>query len=163
MFKIKDHQKNTVTFNISDTNGELYGEFTLATLSYHMWNKLGFLVTADEAPAKKNPKNPKEYIPDVIKQQELDTIAEAERNAIRIAWALENAPGGIDWDGKDPQTWEEKGQIMQTMDASLFHALINALAYWAYGKKVSPKEVAERFPDLQKDGSEGDSQKGNDL
>ncbi len=153
-FKIKEQQGKTFHVDIKDRNENLLASYELEALTYMRWNELGLMVIPDEAPKIKDPKNPSgKKIYDLKGQSKLDGQAEVKRNAIRLVVSLEGGEG-IDWDGNEPDTLEEKADILMQIDSAVFIALLTALRNRAYGMEVTAEESTVRFQRLQNGANE---------
>jgi hypothetical protein len=150
-FQVRKHMQKPFDVVISDTKGKVIDEVTLVGLSYDMWNELGMQVVQNVTPKKKDINDPSKYVVDVVELKKYEDRAEIQRNALRLAYALD-AGGDVDWGDPEPETIAEKAEILRAMDADVFTAFIVALRSWAYGKKVSAKEDADRFPDIPGNG-----------
>jgi hypothetical protein len=154
-FKIADHQNKTFFIDI-ESGGQTYS-YELMALSYMKWNELGLLVPDETAPKIKDPKDPKKYIDDLAGQRKLDAECEWKRNAIRVVYALENGEG-IDWNGDEPETLEDKANTLQQLDAVIFFGLINGLRTRTFGGVVSSEDAATRFQRVQAESVTSDAE-----
>jgi len=153
-FPITEFKKRTFWAVVQSEDGRVIAEVELLALSYMRWNELGFLVPAPVAPVIKDPKDLTKVIPDLKKQRELDAEAEMKRNAIRLVVSLEGG-SGIDWNGVEPDTLEDKADELMQVDSLVFLGLLQCLQKRIFGAGVTTEESADRFQRLQANGHAG--------
>ena len=152
-FVIKTHQHKK--FFIDITLGEDTVSYELEALSYMRWNEIGLMVKAETAPKIKDPNNPKKYIEDRKRQDELNAEAELLRNAMRIVVALEGGEG-IEWGDDAPDTLEGKAEVFASVDTVMFLGLLTGLRNRAFGGKVTAEDADARFRRLQAESDASD-------
>lgn len=162
-FNIDDHSNTQFIAEICNEAGEVVARFTMADLSYHRWNEIGFMVVADTAMKIKDPKDPKKMIDDVAKQNELNALADNKRNIMRIVDSLENGEG-INWGIHPPATLEAKAErFYQRVATPIVIGLLGILRNRAFGRRVSVKDAADNFPDVSGSGGDGDPPETHDT
>jgi hypothetical protein len=147
-FKISRHQNTTFWAVLQDTEGNILAEYEMCDLSYARWNDIGLMVTPDVARKIKDPKHPSKMIDDIATQTRYNQEAEVLRNAMRLAESIEGG-SGIDWEGHDPQTLQDKGALLMSMSTHIFYGLLGLLSRRVHGAQVSAETAEARFQRLQ--------------
>lgn len=162
MFKISDYTGTTFWAILKDENGNILAEHEVMDLTIHRWNEIGLMVTAQVAQKIKNPDKPTELIADRETQARYDAEAELKRNAMRLVECLEGG-GGIDWGEDDPQTLQEKAELLQqSISQHIFLGFLTILQNRVYRTRITAEDAKARFQRIQAEAESNSEQQTDD-